>query len=116
MMTTTPQPPAISFRRIAFSVALFGLLSACAGAPDGAAPPPSGDEPALTRDYSTAHGESVTGSCEPEQTKSCSYYLPEHNGVRPCILGQQYCEDGVWGPCLENPVQPQPDGGTVFDG
>jgi hypothetical protein len=54
-------------------------------------------------------------SCANDEARACTYYLPEHNGVRQCVIGYQLCSDNQWGQCLEAvPVDggptPQPEG------
>lgn len=39
--------------------------------------------------------------CTNDDVRVCTYYLPEHNGVRQCVVGYQVCSDNDWGQCLE---------------
>lgn len=40
-------------------------------------------------------------SCANDEVRVCTFYLPEHNGVRQCVVGYQLCSDDEWSPCLE---------------
>jgi len=32
-------------------------------------------------------------------TQACRIYLPSHDGVQPCFVGQQACKDAAWSEC-----------------
>jgi hypothetical protein len=50
--------------------------------------------------------------CANEDVRACTYYLPEHNGVRHCVVGYQVCSYNQWGQCFEGaPV----DGGPGLE-
>ncbi len=76
------------------------------GSPDER-PPPSPSESELDRavlvqyDTSTADSRDVfaTGGCTEGATQACRIYLPSHNDVQPCFVGQQVCADASWGQC-----------------
>jgi hypothetical protein len=38
--------------------------------------------------------------CANDDVRACTYYLPEHNGVRQCVVGYQLCTENEWGRCL----------------
>jgi hypothetical protein len=92
--------------------ALLGVaLGACTifggcGAPDDrpprAAPEAGLDVTKLTQyDSSTADSRDVfaSGGCEEGATQVCRIYLPRHDDVQPCFVGEQECTDAAWGKC-----------------
>lgn len=89
------------------------LLPACSGDGGDYAPPLSSNSDRTHRE-NLASEESASLTCSSGDLRSCNYYLPEHNGVHSCILGQQRCTDGVWGPCLDVVDETPPDAGSVF--
>jgi hypothetical protein len=80
----------------------MSVLYGC-GAPDERPPPSDDVEPIeLSRyDASTADTRDVvaTGGCAEGERKTCRVYLPSHNGVQPCFVGEQLCTSSVWGDC-----------------
>ncbi len=82
------------------------LALACAGSPERPPPPSgSGADIALTDlvqyDAMAADARDVyaTGACEDGATRVCRVYLPSHNDVQPCFVGEQLCGGGQWGEC-----------------
>jgi hypothetical protein len=71
---------------------------------DARAPDPQQDTPQASAALllSCAHGD----------VRACTYYLPEHNGVRQCVIGYQICSDGEWSPCVEGATE---DGGAPVE-
>jgi hypothetical protein len=41
----------------------------------------------------------ATGACTDGSTRECRVYLPSHNGVQPCFVGEQTCVASRWGDC-----------------
>jgi len=41
----------------------------------------------------------ATGACTDGATRECRVYLPSHNDVQPCFIGEQTCADSRWGEC-----------------
>lgn len=84
--------------------AFVALVLAACGSSDGR-PPPSQSESDFTvpprTDGATGDARDVfaSGSCSDGETKTCRIYLPAHNNVQPCFVGEQACEDGAWGDC-----------------
>lgn len=76
---------------------------ACSGSPDR--PPPSRADIDLTDlvqyDATAADARDVyaTGTCTEAATRECRVYLPSHNDVQPCFVGQQTCSASQWGEC-----------------
>jgi hypothetical protein len=60
---------------------------------DYTVPPRTDDETGDARDVY------ARGTCSEGETKTCRIYLPAHNDVQPCFVGEQACTDGVWGEC-----------------
>ena len=76
---------------------LCGTVGACSGANQEDPPPPTKDETTVPMvEKKSALGPT---SCEGGTTRECTYYLPSHNGVRPCVTSEQTCVDGVWTQC-----------------
>lgn len=45
--------------------------------------------------------EFASGQCEVGGMQQCRIYLPEQNGVQPCFVGEQHCQEGAWSDCLD---------------
>jgi hypothetical protein len=78
--------------------------SACGGSPERPPPADSGDldlTDLLQYDASSADARDVyaTGVCEDGATRVCRVYLPSHNDVQPCFVGEQACVSSHWGEC-----------------
>jgi len=39
------------------------------------------------------------GACEEGERRECRVYLPSHNDVQPCFVGEQVCAASKWGEC-----------------
>lgn len=88
------------------ALAAFVLLAlACQGSEDR--PPPSGSEADLDLtdliqyEPTSADARDVyaTGTCSEGTTRACRIYLPSHNDVQPCFVGEQACISARWGEC-----------------
>ncbi len=84
--------------------ALALALSSFACGADGERPPPSEDNGPSQIDPGDPKGagagdDVADGPCEAGATKQCRIYLPSHNDIRPCFVGEQVCEDGRWSDC-----------------
>jgi len=78
-------------------------IAACDGQ-DRPPPPPSEDidlDDVVNYDSSTADSRDIfaSGSCEDGAVQECRIYLPAHNGVQPCFVGEQVCSGTAWGEC-----------------
>ena len=70
-------------------------------------PPPASTESAIDLgdlihgDASTGDSRNVyaRGSCEEGEKRQCRVYLPSHNDVQPCFVGEQVCSGSSWGEC-----------------
>lgn len=55
------------------------------------------------RDYDAATADArdvvASGACEDDATQTCRIYLPAHDGVQPCFVGEQVCVEGAWSSC-----------------
>jgi hypothetical protein len=95
--------------------------SACGGSPERAPPAPSSDDLDLADlvhyDQSSADARDIyaSGACEEGATRVCRVYLPSHNGVQPCFVGEQTCESAHWGECGSGTVVDANDGDTQID-
>lgn len=84
--------------------AVMALVAAACGSSDER-PPPTPSESDFTvpppTDGETGDARDVfaRGSCSEGATKTCRIYLPAHNDVQPCFVGEQACADGAWGDC-----------------
>jgi hypothetical protein len=94
----TPSRPII---HIGLSVASACFAAGC-GSSDRRAPASDLSVPDLS-DYDSDQGDVrdvvASGQCEDGQVKTCRVYLPAHDGVQPCYVGEQTCADGAWGVC-----------------
>jgi hypothetical protein len=63
------------------------------------------DEDAGHTNWEPASRRLQSIGCSEGDVRGCSYYLPEHNGVRPCIVGYQVCSDDRWSHCTEGVPQ-----------
>jgi hypothetical protein len=85
--------------------ALAQLAFACQRSEDR--PPPSGSEAdiditdLIQYDATSADTRDVyaTGACTDGATRACRIYLPSHNDVQPCFVGEQACVGARWGEC-----------------
>jgi hypothetical protein len=79
------------------------VVSACGSSDER--PPPSQPDSDFTvpprTDDETGDSRDVfaSGSCTADETRICRIYLPAHNDVQPCFVGEQVCNDGAWGDC-----------------
>ncbi len=94
--------------RALIGVGLLGCAAACGGGDDNRSAPPTGDagvldaDPPIDASSDGAHGAGVlTGPCEGNKHRECSYDLPESFGVAGCFIGAQACVNGTWGPCVK---------------
>ena len=89
------------------AVTLLALLGLVQSACSDDRPPPAPAEanfeaPDLTQyDSTTADARDVfaDGECEAGTTQTCRIYLPSHDGIQPCFVGEQVCVDTHWGTC-----------------
>ena len=97
-------------RRLTRGLAVLALLAAACGGDDH--PPPAApaegsgriDNPNLrTYDSSSADARDAVadGSCTPGSTQECRVYLPAHDGIQPCFVGEQRCVDSHWSECAD---------------
>jgi hypothetical protein len=91
-------------RRVAYPLVVL-LALACNGSPERPPPSPPESDTALSDlvhyDTSTADARDVfaTGACVDGATRDCRVYLPSHNDVQPCFVGEQACASSQWGEC-----------------
>jgi hypothetical protein len=99
-----PNTPARRHPLTAFSLTIVVGALACSS---NDRPPPAddGDNLDLT-DLSQYDGRSgdardifATGGCTDGETQVCRIYLPSHNDIQPCFVGEQLCADSAWGEC-----------------
>jgi hypothetical protein len=92
-------------RRVAVRPFFVLFALACSSSPDRPPPPPSESDIDLTDlvryDTMTADARDVyaTGACSDGVTRECRVYLPSHNDVQPCFVGEQACVGSEWGEC-----------------
>lgn len=82
--------------------AFVALVAAACGSSDER-PPPSPSESDFTVPNTGNTGDArdvfARGSCTDGDTKACRIYLPAHNDVQPCFVGEQSCAEGRWSDC-----------------
>jgi hypothetical protein len=85
---------------------LFVSLACAACGGNDRPPPPKSDgdidlADLIRYDASSADARDVfaSGRCEDGAMQECRIYLPSHNGVQPCFVGQQICGGAEWGEC-----------------
>jgi hypothetical protein len=82
------------------------VATGCGG---GDHPPPAGGADGARLDHSglleydnAEEGDAVAGgSCTPGSTQQCRVYLPAHDGIQPCFVGEQRCIDSRWSECSD---------------
>jgi hypothetical protein len=94
--------------RLALWIVLLGLASGACGATDDHPPPApaDGSEPltnARLIDYDSTTADSrdrvADGGCSAGSTRECRVYLPAHDGIQPCFVGEQRCVENQWSLC-----------------
>jgi hypothetical protein len=86
---------------------LFCALSvACGSGHDRPPPAPADGEHLNNNDlsnYDSSTGDArdnvSEGECENGATKTCRVYLPAHDGIQPCFVGEQLCVETRWSSC-----------------
>jgi hypothetical protein len=102
-------------------ILLLLCASACGDSGERPPPAPSDDDLDLTDlvhyDSSSADARDVyaTGVCEDGATRVCRVYLPSHNDVQPCFVGEQACASSRWGECGSGTVVDANDGDAEID-
>lgn len=93
------------------ALAVFALLAvACERSEARPAPPESEADIDLTDliQYEPTSADTrdvyATGSCTDGETRACRVYLPSHNDVQPCFVGEQTCTSARWGECVSGTV------------
>jgi hypothetical protein len=92
-------------------LAVLALVAIGCGGDDHPPPAPAGDgssarldHPGLL-DYDSSGADErdavAAGSCTPGSTQQCRVYLPAHDGIQPCFVGEQRCVDSRWGECAD---------------
>ncbi|HHH29533.1 MAG TPA: hypothetical protein ENK57_14460 [Polyangiaceae bacterium] len=75
-------------------------------------PPPIGPPPTESPDEETPEDvdplpqdDDLEGyECDDREARGCKIYLESHDGTQNCFVGVQYCVDGYWGACQEDPT------------
>jgi hypothetical protein len=100
------EPKELRWYRGRAAFVLGALLAfACDTSNDRPPPAPSETEIALTDlvqyDTRTADARDVyaSGACADGASRECRVYLPKHNDVQPCFVGQQLCVASTWTEC-----------------
>lgn len=71
----------------------FALLGGCSSDDETGAPPASVDD--------GPNFGVESGPCTGGASRECSIDLGTVDGVHSCFVGEQHCDDGTWGPCVE---------------
>ena len=90
---------------------VLALLAAGCGGDDHPPPAPASedgtgarlDNSNLRDDSSAADDRDAVadGSCTPGSTQACRVYLPAHDGIQPCFVGEQRCVNSHWSECAD---------------
>ena len=95
---------------LALWLVVFGVASSACGAtadhpPPASTPANGGEQLNNTRllDYDAATADSrdsvADGQCALGTTRECRVYLPAHDGIQPCFVGEQRCVESQWSLC-----------------
>jgi hypothetical protein len=98
----SPTVPRPVYRSIGVAVMVL-TFAACR---DSDRPPPARDHDIDLADlvgYDASAPDTrnifASGGCDNGAVQECRIYLPKHNGVQPCFVGQQVCSGTEWGEC-----------------
>jgi hypothetical protein len=109
MQPRASQPNPIGALRTGLLLLTLFVAGCSSGAMEVDPPSATGEE-LEAMDWPTASSRTQAIGCSDDDVRLCSYYLPAHNGVRPCIVGYQVCSDNMWSRCTEGLY---PDGGAA---
>jgi len=92
---------------LALWLVVLGLSSAACDATNDHPPPAPADggehlnsARVLSHDSATADShESEDDACTAGMTRECRIYLPAHDGIQPCFVGEQRCVENHWSTC-----------------
>jgi hypothetical protein len=84
--------------RVGLAIGIAAFWVGCASR-DPRPPPPDTDTDLTSPTTGDARNVFATGGCTEGQSQTCRIYLPSHNGIQPCFVGVQVCEDASWGDC-----------------
>lgn len=91
------------------------IACACASS-NGDRPPPPANQ---VIDYDPTAGDNrdvfAVGRCTDGDVQTCRIYLPAHNGIQPCFVGEQLCVDSAWGPCGDAVLVDANDGDSELE-
>jgi len=107
--STRGQPIWRQLPRLLTVLALLG--TACGGDDHPPPAPASADgsgarlDNSNLRNYDSSSADErdavADGSCAPGSTQECRVYLPAHDGLQPCFVGEQRCVDSHWSECAD---------------
>lgn len=92
-------------KTLLLAVSLTVALAGCSSSGDSRPPPSasSNDIEVPTLDDVNATGDSrnrlKNGPCTDGEVLECRIYLPSHNDIQPCFVGEQLCVDSSWSEC-----------------
>jgi hypothetical protein len=102
--------------------AALALLALACQSPDDRPPPSESEADVDLTDlvqYEPTAADSrdvyATGACSDGATRSCRIYLPSHNDVQPCFVGEQTCISSRWGDCESGKLVDANDEDTELD-
>ena len=100
-----------AWRRLPRLLTVLALLGAGCAGDDHPPPAPASADGTGARLDSNLHNydpgsaderDAVAGgSCTPGSTQPCRVYLPAHDGIQPCFVGEQRCVDSHWSECAD---------------
>lgn len=99
-------PNTIVRRHALSALSLSMVLGALACSSDDRPPPADDGDNLDLSDLSQYDGRSgdarnifATGGCTEGETQVCRIYLPSHNDIQPCFVGEQVCAENAWSDC-----------------
>ncbi len=107
--------------RLSAATLVLLLLGACEG--EDERPPPAQSDQAVELDdlvrYDTSAADArdifASGECAEGTTQACRIYLPSHNGIQPCFVGEQVCVSAQWGDCESGALVDANAGDSAID-
>ena len=99
------QKPTMRFPTLIPMAALLALTALACSSNDRPPPAEPQDDLDLSDlsqydgDNSDARNVLAAGGCTDGETQACRIYLPSHNDIQPCFVGEQLCAEGAWGDC-----------------
>lgn len=100
-------------RQLSRLLVVLALVATGCGGGDHPPPAPASadgtgarlDNSDLLRNYDSSSADErdavAGGSCTTGSVQQCRVYLPAHDGIQPCFVGEQRCVDSHWSECAD---------------